>query len=241
MKRFGLLSIMALAALTVACDDAADDTAAALSLQTSPQYVNRIIPGTRPLALVSVDTDADDAVELTGTASLSGAEVSFQPASVSAIGVAEVWVTLPETADETPFTVTVTATVDSTNAEVTIDATAIPGTDDLGPTAITIVDVFLDEMEGLVPGLPASGNDLANGTPVAGLLVVSHYAWFTDEYEIGLAWHIMIAPDDFAELYLRPRDEAAPTMAFRIDTWSTALAGGDFTFSEVDPPAEVTR
>lgn len=241
MKRFGLFSIMALAALSVACGDSADDTAPTLSLRTSPEFVNRIIPGTRPMALVAVDTDTDDAVRLTGTASLSGAEVSFQPASVSANGVAEVWVTLPETSDETPFTVTVTATAGSTKTEATIDATAIPGTDDLGATAVTIVDVFLDEMEGLVPGLPASSDGLSNGTPVAGLLVVSHYAWFTDEYEIGLAWHIMIAPDDFAELYLRPRDEVAPTMAFRINTWSTALAGGDFTFSEVDPPAEVTR
>lgn len=70
---------------------------------------------------------------------------------------------------------------------------------------------------------------------------MTHYAWFTDEYEIGLAWHVMVAPDDWAELYVRPRKVLAPTVAFRLDSWSTALGGGDFTVTEIDAPAEVTR
>jgi hypothetical protein len=83
--------------------------------------------------------------------------------------------------------------------------------------------------------------ELTGGTPVAGLLVVSHYAWFTPEYEVGLAWHIMGAPDDFAELYVRPRGGLAPTRAFRVGSWSTALAGGAADVREIDAPAEVTR
>ena len=76
---------------------------------------------------------------------------------------------------------------------------------------------------------------------MAGLLVVSHYAWFTDDAEIGLAWHIMVAPDDWAELTIRPRDQLAPTQAFRLNSWSTALAGGDIEIDAIEPPPEVTR
>ena len=151
------------------------------------------------------------------------------------------WVDLPEVTEEVPFTVTVTAAGGSDDDGVTIAATAVPGSDDLAATAGDIAAVFLDELAGSVDGLPATVEELGSGTPVAGLLVVSHYAWFSDEYEVGLGWHIMVAPDDWAELYLRPRDELTPTRAFRLDSWSTALAGGPFTITEIDPPPEVTR
>jgi hypothetical protein len=51
----------------------------------------------------------------------------------------------------------------------------------------------------------------------------------------------MVAPDDWAELYLRPRDELRPTRAFRVSSWSAALAGEPVEFTEVAPPDEVVR
>ncbi|MGD9995603.1 MAG: hypothetical protein AB7L17_02905 [Ilumatobacteraceae bacterium] len=154
--------------------------------------------------------------------------------------MAEVWVDLPDTDQETPFTVTVTASRDDAHSSVDVAAIEAPGTDDLAPMATDIAAVYLRDLAD-TSGLPATVDELTGGTPVAGLLVVSHYAWFTDEYEIGLAWHIMIAPDDFSELYVRPRGELAPTQAWRIDSWSTALAGGSYSLTEIEPPAEVMR
>lgn len=124
---------------------------------------------------------------------------------------------------------------------MTINATATPGVDDLEATALDIAGVFLERLKDDAPELPDRTVDLKNGSPVAGLLVVTHYAWFVDELEIGLAWHIMVAPDDFAELYIRPRMQLTPTRAFRLDSWSTALAGGAFTITEIPAPGEVTR
>ena len=84
---------------------------------------------------------------------------------------------------------------DGLEHKVDITATAVPGVDDLADTATQIADVFLAELDGSVDGLPATAGELIGGTPVANLLVVTHYAWFTDDYEIGLAWHVMVAPD----------------------------------------------
>ena len=51
----------------------------------------------------------------------------------------------------------------------------------------------------------------------------------------------MVAPDDWAELTIRPRDQLTPTHAFRLNSWSAAVAGGDIQIETVEPPPEVIR
>lgn len=249
--RFGPLLTAALASVAllaplalVGCQQDGDEEAAPeFALTVRPPFVNRMIPGTRPLVVVEVSGGAGAEVELGATTSLDGATVTFEPARVDPTGtsVAEAWIEIPEVGGDTEFTVTISARSGATERTATVTATATPGTDDLAATATEIAQVFLDQIAATVPGLPADAADLAGGTPVAGLLVVSHYAWFTDDWEIDLSWHIMIAPDDWAELALRPRDQLTPTKAFRLTSWSTALAGGDATIDDVAPPADVTR
>lgn len=241
MRNLRILMVLMLTAASAACTQSADDSAPALEISSSPAFVNRIIPGHRPVALVTVGAEGGKVVTLTATSSLEGAVVTMEPASVTEAQVSEVWITLPDVTEDVPFSVTVTATLGATTRSVVIDATAIAGTDDLVSTATDIAEVFLRELAATVPDIPNNTSGLSNGTPVAGLLVVSHYAWFTDRFEIGLSWHIMVAPDDFAELYIRPRDRLAPTRAFRINSWSTALDGGQFTLTEIAAPTEVTR
>lgn len=240
MKSIRVMCVLALAAASSACGSDSS-TPSEFTLSRSPQYVNRVIPGERPLALVTVTAQGEGEVELTATVNLDWASATVRPASLPAGEAAEVWVELPDTDTEAEFTVTVTGERDGLEHTVDITATAVPGIDDLADTATQIADVFLAELDGSVDGLPATASELIGGTPVANLLVVTHYAWFTDEYEIGLGWHVMIAPDDWAELYIRPRSETAPTAAYKLDSWSTALGGGEFTVTEIDPPAEVTR
>lgn len=219
-----------------------DDEVTALDIVRSPEFVNRMIPGERPLALVEVTGDAQSGpIELSAVSSLESMSVRFEPATVEVGDVAEMWVQVPEVGEDTPFSVTITASRDDEEATRVVAGTAVPGTDDLGETAAQIAQVFLDDVARGVNGLPTTAAELTGGTPVAGLLVVSHYAWFTQEYEVGLAWHIMVAPDDFAELYVRPRGALAPTRAYRISSWSSALAGEPVAVVEIDPPAEVTR
>jgi hypothetical protein len=51
----------------------------------------------------------------------------------------------------------------------------------------------------------------------------------------------MVPPDDWADLYLRPRDEAAPTLAFRLASQAAALEDGVIEITPTQVPAEVTR
>jgi len=172
------------------------------------------------VSIVQLVGDQRSPVDLVATSTLTDAVVPVEPSSIAGGGVAEVWIEIPEVADEIPFSLTVASAGGAVLEPVTIDAVAVPGVDDLADQATEIAGLFIDRIEEDVPGLPADESGLVGGTPVAGLLVVTHYAWFTAEAEIGVAWHIMVAPDDFAELYVRPRSELRPTRAFRVSSWT---------------------
>jgi hypothetical protein len=239
--RRSLLVLVVAAVLSAACGGSDDSSAEPLVLTKSPEFVNRLIPGRRPLALVSAAAGEGERSALAGRSSLAGMTVSFEPDTLAPGDTVEVWVSVPAVSEDAPFTVTVEVGEGEETQTLTVDATAVPGADDVAETARDIASVFLGRLTGSVPGLPVDTSGLVGGTPVAGLLVVTHYAWFTEELEIGLAWHIMVAPDDFAELYIRPRDQQVPTHTYRINSWSTALNGGAYTFSEVPALSEVVR
>jgi hypothetical protein len=214
-------------------------------MTSSPEFVQGVIPGERPLAIVEI-LDGEDPVELTGSGVLDPSgqvvDVTFQPTTVVPEGITEVWVDVPEVTDEETLAVTVTGRRGPVEEQLAITTYVVPFTDELESTALDIAEVFLNGLQDGAVALPEDRSGLTGGTTVASrLLVVSHYAWFTDELEVGLSWHIMVAPDDWAELYVRPRDQARPTAAYRLSSWSTALAGGEFTIAEIPPPVEVTR
>jgi hypothetical protein len=120
----------------------------------------------------------------------------------------------------------------------------MPGENTLDADARRILGLFLPAIARDHPELGIGPADLATleGRVVAPrLLVVSHYAFFSERYELGLSWHIMIAPDDWTELYVRQLDQLAPSLAFKIGSWSTALNGGSLSVGQVDPPVEVVR
>lgn len=245
MKRAASMLVLAALLPIGSCGSSGDggdgDAGGPFELASSPEFVNRLIPGRRPLALVTASAGAGGPIELTAAASLEDSPVVIEPSSIDPGAVAEIWLDVPDVDEELAVTVTVTGLRDDVHQSLTIQATVTPGADDLEATALDIADVFLAELAGKVTSLPTDRSGLTSGTPVAGLLVVSHYAWFTHDVEIGLGWHIMVAPDDWAELYVRPRDALAPTRAFRLSSWSTALAGGAYTVTPIPAPAEVTR
>lgn len=49
--------------------------------------------------------------------------------------------------------------------------------------------------------------------------MVSHYLFFSEEWELHIEWHIMMPPDDWARIDLRHRfDELEPSYAFEISS-----------------------
>ena len=69
------------------------------------------------------------------------------------------------------------------------------------------------------------------------ILVVSHYLFFSEDWEMGLMWHIMIAPHDWSRIYLRPRGEMAPTLAFEIPSVSDPTS----SIRAIPVPVQVDR
>jgi hypothetical protein len=238
----------ALCALLVplsACGGGDDDDAAAgasFRLTVAPQFVQGAYPGVATGVLVRAD-GGGDAVDL--RASVSAGDVRVTPASVRPGQVAEVtFVGPPVTAQEKTVTLRITATRGEVVRTAMREIVVMPGENTLDADARRVLALFLPSLARDHPELGLDPGDLATleGRVVAPrLLVVSHYAFFSDRFELGLSWHIMIAPDDWTELYVRPLDALAPTLAFKIGSWSTALNGGAVAVTEVDPPEEIVR
>lgn len=51
------------------------------------------------------------------------------------------------------------------------------------------------------------------------IAVVMFYLFFSEDWEMGVSWHVMIPPHDWARIYLRHRFvEVQPSYAFEISS-----------------------
>jgi hypothetical protein len=133
-----------------------------------------------------------------------------------------------------PITVTLTRGTTVTRTEVPINISR--GEDHLLDEAAAYRDRFVTWLEAERPELGITSSTEWIGTPVQPhILVVSHYLFFSEDWEMSVMWHIMIAPHDWSRISLRPRDELSPTLAFEIPSVS------DPTVVEIEPPAYVDR
>lgn len=112
-----------------------------------------------------------------------------------------------------------------------------PAEDDLAVEAGAHLAPFVDWLAVERPELGIGPTTAWEATPGAHVLVVSHYLYFSEEWEVGLEWHIMIPPSDWTRIYLRHRwTETRPSLAFEI----SSFAAGDEP-QEIAPPESVWR
>jgi hypothetical protein len=98
-----------------------------------------------------------------------------------------------------------------------IEVSVLSGEDHLAETATLYRDLFIPWLDEHHPELGISGQTEWTGTVVKPhILVVMYYLFFSPEWEMGLRWHVMIPPHDWAEIYLRHRSELSSTRAWRI-------------------------
>jgi len=216
------------------------DAAASPEIVVSPEFINGVIPDSRLVLLAGLaDTDQGPVAI---NAEVTGAEVVVEPPEISGSEVAEVTIVPEATTTETDLDVTITAAVGDQTFVVTRTVTVMPWEDDREDQARQILALFTGWIADAHPELGITDETAFDGTYTAPmLLVVSHYTFFSDDWEVGVSWHIMVPPDDFAEMYLRPRTGLAPTHAYRIGSWQTALDTGSVDVTEVPPPIEVVR
>jgi hypothetical protein len=98
-----------------------------------------------------------------------------------------------------------------------IEVTVLPGEDLTGETAAFYRDLFVPWLAKNHPELGITEATEWVGTIVRPhILVVTYYLFFSPEWEMGVRWHVMIPPHDWAEIYLRRRGELNSTRAWRI-------------------------
>ena len=231
--------LMVLGAALAGCGD---DAAVPFTVSLSPEFVQGAVQGSVTGVLVTIDNESetDDPVELTVTA--TDAEATVAPAAIRAGEVAEVRVVAGPGPADRQMEIVVTGRRDGLEATASRSATVFDWEDDRGPYARTLLDLFTAWLAENRPELGITPATVFDGSMIApGLLIVSHYLFLSDEWEVGLSWHVMTPPHDWADIYLRPRDELLPTLAFRLSSQDAALAEGRVEIAPTTVPEEVLR
>jgi hypothetical protein len=247
--KVGTVSLAALALAVVACGSSASPSAspaasgassaspaasAEFSLQVlpaeDPVQGRPAIPGEKVVFLVVV-TSPDNDAPVTISATATGAKVfDIKPAELKPGVVGEVWVVPDAATEETTITTSFTATRGSVTHTDQRTTKIMPFEDSRAEEAQPYFDMWVDWLAANHPEFGITRSTKWESSYVLALLIVSHYAYFSDEWEMKVSWHIMIAPDDFTEVYLRHRgDETAWSHAFRMDS-----------FTNKTPPHEIT-
>jgi hypothetical protein len=235
-----VMPVAILAAALVGCGGADDEVASPFTLTVEPEFVQGAIPGAVTGVMVTIESETEAPVALTATA--TDAEVTVVPGTISPGEVAEVTVVAAAGADGRPMEIVVTGRRGDVEATGTRSTTVFDWADDRAGYAATLLGLFTTWLEAERPDLGITPDTEFSGSLVApGLLVVSHYLFLSDDWEVGLSWHVMIPPDDWSEIYFRPRGGGVPTLAFRLSSQAGALEGGVVEISEAPPPVEVMR
>jgi hypothetical protein len=204
----------------------------------SPPEVRVAIPGSRYCFLVVVQDGAaaPGAVTIEAVADKASV-VEIRPARLMPGTVGEVWVVADPATTETTGSVTITASRGGVTTSVTRTLLVFPMADERASDARPYFDRWVAWLAAERPELGISASETWEPVFASTLLVVSHYAYWSEDWEMTVAWHNMIPPYDWTEVHLRQRGvDTAPSLAFRIDSVSEATVP-----HAVEPPEVVVR
>jgi len=229
------------------------------TLSVIPQEMNDTINGQLCVLLVTVtDRQTDEAREpIRITATANDAEVVVEPETITSGEVCEITVipavTFPPDWDEQPhgddhspygdgLEVRVSIAGERGGVEQTAEVSlnVLPGEDTVEDYATEMRDLFIPWLEQQHPefGITAD-TEWAPTIVKPHILVVTHYLFFSEEWEMSVMWHIMIPPYNWARIYLRPRYTSdVPQYAFEI---SSVTADPALEPQPIEVPAEVDR
>jgi len=228
-----LLLLLIMGSTFFACgifDDDDSEEPAPFSMQVIPEHIEPSVPGQRCVFLVVVADEGEGngegkAVHVSATA--PGSAVTVEPQAITPEQVAEVTVIPDEASAGETLTVTVHGErggLEKTEI-ATLQVTEGGGDgeeDGLASMATEIRDKFIPWLATNHPELGITSETEWTGTIVRpGIVVVMYYLFFSEDWEMGVTWHVTIPPHNWAEIYLRHRfTEVYPSHAFKIDSWS---------------------
>lgn len=180
------------------------------------------IPQQRCLFLISIEENQTSIDPKPVTLSISSPDcvASIFPQTILPNQVAEVEIT-PNTANiGRNITITVLAERGGLKQTKTILIEVIDGEDTIQQDATNIRQKFAVWLSTNYPELDITIETEWIGTIVnPRILVVLHYMFLSENWEMYLTWHIMIPPYDWARIHLRNRfNQTSPTYAFEISS-----------------------
>jgi len=94
--------------------------------------------------------------------------------------------------------------------------------DPLGELAIDIQEKFIMWLSENHPELRITSEVEWTGVNIRpNFMVVMHYLFISDEWEMGMTWHVMVPPYDWSRIYLRSRfTETVPTLAYELSSYT---------------------
>ncbi|HBP39217.1 MAG TPA: hypothetical protein DD640_10875 [Clostridiales bacterium] len=225
-KMLSLFLIMLLGlgpGMTAGCSDS-QGAGVPFQMEAIPEQLNGFsIAGQRCVFLVLITDEGEvSQTAVTITATASNAEVTIRNNQILPGQVAEIEVIPNQASAGKSVAVTITGNRGDLQKIKVITFEVIEGEDDRQENAAELLKKFTDWLETARPELGITADTEWTGTMVSPQwLVVGHYLFFSDEWEIHIAWHVMIAPDDWVRIDLRKRfAEMKPSYAFEISSLS---------------------
>ncbi len=203
-----------------------------------PTAVRMAIPGSKYVFLVAITDATGGSDAATITASATKARVlDIVPVVLKPGVVGEVWVAADPATEELSASVTITAVRGGVSRTVTRTLPVFPMKDERAADAKPHAARWLAWLAAEHPELGITADTEWEPVFVSTLLVVSHYSYWSKDWEMTVAWHNMIAPYDWTDVFLRHRGtDLLPTLAFRIDSVSGGAAP-----RQVELPTDLIR
>jgi hypothetical protein len=215
-----VIAIVAIAALPPTSGEPEENTA--FHINVIPEQLNGdSIAGQHCVFLVTITYEGQECqLPVRISAKAPGAQVVIYQEDIVEGQVAEVVVIPAPASIGKTIKVTITGTQGSLTDKKVVSFEVAEGEDDRQEYAGELLDRFVSWLATNHPELGIIEDTAWNGTMVSPVwLVVSHYLFFSEEWEVHVSWHIMIPPYDWARIELRHRfDELAPSYAFEISS-----------------------
>ena len=190
----------------------------AFSMRVIPPQIEDSVTGQRCVFLVAV-SGPGEAVDVWAIA--EGSTVTVHPQAIAPGQVAEVTVIPDEGSRGETLTVAIVGERDGLKRIETASVKVgepLPG--DLAPYATEMRDRFIPWLATNHPEFGITGETEWTPTVVCPhIVVVMYYLFFSEDWEMGVRWHVTIPPHDYAEIYLRHRTtEIHPSYGFKISS-----------------------
>jgi hypothetical protein len=215
-----IIAVVAIASLPPPSGE--PDENSAFHINVIPEQLNgHSIAGQHCVFLVTITEEGQECENpVTISAVAPGAEVVIYQEDIFEGEVAEVVVIPAQSSVGTIIEVTIIGNRNSASDEKVVSFEVIEGEDDRQEYAEVLLDRFASWLATNHTELGITEDTAWNGTMVSPQwLVVSHYLFFSEEWEAHIEWHIMMPPDDWAKIDLRHRfDELEPSYAFKISS-----------------------